>query len=111
VLSPTGLDQQIGHDGATWLDRELVSRQRSAPAGEGFGQEVMAALEKRKQALVNMGYVNDLGDGRVRAPTDLIQRLEAANIERAGKALAAQRGLPSSVMPRTMMWVWGWLVL
>jgi type IV secretory pathway VirD2 relaxase len=94
VLSPTGLDQQIGHDGATWLDRELVSRQRSARAGEGFGQEVRAALEKRKQALVNMGHVNDLGDGRVRAPTDLIQRLEAANIERAGKALAAQRGLP-----------------
>jgi type IV secretory pathway VirD2 relaxase len=94
VLSPTGLDQQIGHDGATWLDRELVSSQRVTLASEGFGQEVRAALEKRKQALVNMGHVNDLGDGRVRAPTDLIQRLEAANIERAGKALAAQRGLP-----------------
>jgi type IV secretory pathway VirD2 relaxase len=93
VLSPTGLDQQIGHDGATWLDRELVSRQRIALAGEGFGQEVKAALEKRKQALANMGHVTDLGDGRVRAPKDLIQRLEAADIERAGKALAADRGL------------------
>jgi hypothetical protein len=93
VLSPTGLDRQIGHDGVTWLDRELVSRQRSALAGEGFGQEVMAALENRKQALANMGHVNDLGDGRVRAPRDLIQRLEAADIERAGRALAAERGL------------------
>ncbi len=93
VLSPTGLDQQIGHDGATWLDRELVARQRSALAGEGFGQEVMAALEKRKQALVNMGHVTDLGGGRVRAPRDLIQRLEAADIERAGRALAVERGL------------------
>ena len=46
VLSPTGLDQQIGHDGATWLDRELVSRQRIALADEGFGQEVKAALEQ-----------------------------------------------------------------
>ena len=27
VLSPTGLEQQIGHDGATWLDRELASPQ------------------------------------------------------------------------------------
>jgi type IV secretory pathway VirD2 relaxase len=26
VLSPTGLDPQIGHEGATWLDRELMSR-------------------------------------------------------------------------------------
>jgi Protein of unknown function (DUF3363) len=93
VLSPTGLDQQIGHDGATWLDRELVARQRSALASEGFGQEVRGALEKRKQALANMGHVNDLGDGRVRAPTDLIQRLEAADVERTGKALAAERGL------------------
>ena len=94
VLSPTGLDRQIGHDGATWLDRELVSRQRIALAGEGFGQEVKAALEQRKRALASMGHVNDLGDGRVRAPRDLIQRLEAADIERAGKELAAERGLP-----------------
>jgi hypothetical protein len=93
VLSPTDLGNQISHDGATWLDRELVSRQRIALAGEGFGQEVKAALEKRKQALVAMGYVHDLGGGRVSAPRDLIQRLEAADVERTGKALAAQRGL------------------
>jgi len=93
VLSPTGLDQQIGHDGATWLDRELLSRQRIALAGEGFGQDVKAALEKRKRALVDAGHVTDLGNGHVRAPKDLIQRLEAADIERAGKALAAERGL------------------
>ncbi|WP_245322080.1 DUF3363 domain-containing protein [Bradyrhizobium sp. LTSPM299] len=60
MLSPTGLDQQIGHDGATWLDRELVSRQRISLAGEGFGQEVRAALEQRKQALVNMGHATDI---------------------------------------------------
>ena len=94
VLSPTGLDQQIGHDGATWLDRELVSRQRIALAGEGFGLEVKAALERRRQALVNMGHVTDLGNGHIRAPSDLIQRLEATDIERTGKALAAERGLP-----------------
>jgi type IV secretory pathway VirD2 relaxase len=92
ILSPTGLDQQIGYDGATWLDRELVSGQRMVVADEGFGQEVKAALEKRKQALAKMGHVTELGDGHVRAPRDLIQRLEAADIERAGKALAAERG-------------------
>jgi Protein of unknown function (DUF3363) len=93
VLSPTGLDQQIGHEGATWLDRELLSRQRIALAGEGFGQEVRAALEQRRRALVNMGHVTDLGDGRVRAPKDLMQRLEAVDIERAGRTLAGERGL------------------
>jgi type IV secretory pathway VirD2 relaxase len=93
ILSPTGLDAQIGHDGATWLDRELVSRQRIALAGEGFGREVKAALEKRKQALANMGHVTDLGAGNIRAPKDLIQRLEAADIARVGKGLAVERGL------------------
>ncbi len=93
MLSAAGLDGQIGHDGATWLDRELASRQRTALADEGFGLEVKAALEKRMQSLVDMGYATDLGGGNVRAPKDLIQRLEAVDIERAGKALAKERGL------------------
>jgi hypothetical protein len=92
VLSPTGLDRQIGHEGATWLDRELMSRQRVALADEGLGREVKAALEKRKQVLVNRGHATDLGDGHIRAPKNLIQRLETIDIERAGKAFAAERG-------------------
>jgi len=92
ILSPTGLRQQIDHDGATWLDRELVSGQRTPLADEGFGRELKAALEKRKQTLVAGGHVTDLGEGRFKAPKDLIQRLEAVDIERAGKTLAAERG-------------------
>ena len=92
ILSRTDLGSQIGHSGATWLDRELASRQRIALADEGFGQEVKAALDRRKQTLIDMGYATDLGGGQVRAPKNLIQRLEAADIERTGKALAAQRG-------------------
>ena len=92
VLSPTGLEQQIGHDGATWLDRELASRQRTVLADDGFGREVTAALAKRRRWLADKGYAADLGDGRVRAPRDLVPRLEARDIERAGKALAAERG-------------------
>ena len=41
-----------------------------------------------------MGRVTDIGTGNVRAPKDLIQRLEAVDLERAGNALAAERGLP-----------------
>ncbi|MFZ5784053.1 MAG: DUF3363 domain-containing protein [Pseudomonadota bacterium] len=92
ILSPTGLGHQIGHEGATWLDRELASRERTVLADEGFGREVKAALEKRKQSLVDMGYATDHGDGRVIAPKDLIRRLEVIDIERAGRALAAERG-------------------
>jgi type IV secretory pathway VirD2 relaxase len=92
VLSPMGLDQQVGHDGATWLDRELVARQRTVLADEGFGQEATAALARRRQWLADKGYATDLGDGWIRASKDLLQRLEAGDIDRAGKALAAERG-------------------
>jgi len=92
VLSPTGLDQQIGHEGATWLDRELTSRQPTTLANDGFGLEAQAALARRKQSLVDMGHVTDLGDGRIRAPKDLVRRLERVEVERAGHALAAGRG-------------------
>ncbi len=92
VLSPTDLGQQVGHEGATWLDRELTSRQPTTLANEGFGLEAQGALSRRKQSLVNMGHITDLGDGRFGAPKDLIQRLEVAELERAGQALAAERG-------------------
>jgi len=39
-----------------------------------------------------MGYATDYSDGRVIAPKDLLQRLEAVDIERAGRTLAAERG-------------------
>ncbi len=92
ILSPKGLEQQIGHDGATWLDRELASRQRTVLADCGFGREVTAALDRRRRWLAGKGYAAELGNGRVRAPRDLVQRLEARDIEREGRALAAERG-------------------
>lgn len=92
VLSPMGLEQQTSHDGATWLDRELASRQRTVLAEQGFGLEVMAALARRRRWLTDKGYATDLDDGRIRAPRDLVQRLEVRDIERAGTALAAERG-------------------
>jgi type IV secretory pathway VirD2 relaxase len=92
ILSPTGLDRQVGHEGATWLDRELVSPQPTVLSHEGFGQEVRAALDRRRRSLADMGHITGPDDGQVRAPKDLIQRLESGDIVRTGKALAAERG-------------------
>lgn len=92
VLSPSGLEQQIGHDGATWLDRELASRQRTVLADEGFGREVTGALARRRRWLADKGFATDLGDGRIRASREMVNRLEARDVERTGRALAAERG-------------------
>jgi hypothetical protein len=91
VLSPMGLEQQTSHDGATWLDRELASRARTILADEGFGREVATALDRRRRWLTDKGYATDLGDSRIRAPRDLVQRLEVRDVERAGTALATER--------------------
>jgi hypothetical protein len=59
----------------------------------GFGGDMRAAWESRKQALADMGYVRDLGGGEFRAPRDVIARLESAEINRAGRKFAVKRGL------------------
>ncbi len=92
VLSATGLEQQVGHDGTTWLDRELGARQRTVLADDGFGRDVAAALARRRRWLADKGYATDVGDGRIRISRDVVQRLEAREIERVGRALAAERG-------------------
>ena len=93
ILSPTGLDSQIGHDGATWLDRELASPSRTALANTGFGREVTEAMERRRQSLVNMGHAVQLEEGRIRVPKNFIANLERVEVTRVGKAMAAERGL------------------
>ena len=93
ILSPTGLDSQIGHDGATWLDRELASPSRTMLANTGFGKEVTEAMERRRQSLVNMGHAVRLEDSRIRVSKDFIANLERTEVTRVGKAMAAERGL------------------
>ena len=93
TLSTLDLQAQVGSDGATWLDRELVSRSRTPLAGAGFGRDVADAMERRKQALVDMGHASRLPDGGIRAPADLLSRLERAEVTRVGRAMAAERGL------------------
>jgi hypothetical protein len=93
VLSTYDLDQQIGSDGATWLDRELVSPNRTPLTQAGFGAEVSLALERRKDSLVDQGLATRTPEGGVRAPRDLLSRLEQQEIARVGPEMAKARGL------------------
>lgn len=93
ALSHLPLDRQVRHEGATWLDRTMLGGGRETMPHGGFGGEVRTAWENRKQALADMGHVRDLGGGQFRAPNDLIAQLERTEINRVGKAFAAERGL------------------
>ena len=92
LLSPIGLERQVTHDGATWLDRELTAQRRDSVRETGFGAEAGRAMDQRKRVLVTRGDAVDLGNGRIRAPRDLIQRLEAREVERVGRAMSAEQG-------------------
>ena len=92
VLSAFDLDAQIKSDGATWLDRQLVSRNRVPLAAFGFGAEVETAFEARKDELVRQGHAWRTPEGGIRARTDLLATLERREVERAGSNLARERG-------------------
>jgi hypothetical protein len=92
VLSIIDLEAQIGSDDATWLDRELASPNRTPLAGAGFGREVSAAMDRRRQNLVEMGHAIR-PDGAAGAPKDILRALEQAELARIGREMAAERGL------------------
>jgi hypothetical protein len=92
TLSTLDLDRQVGSDGATWLDRELVAKDHLPLAGTGFGREVNTALDRRAARLVEMGHAS-VKDGFISIPRRTITALERQEVERVGKEMAAERGL------------------
>ncbi|WP_246735783.1 DUF3363 domain-containing protein [Agrobacterium sp. a22-2] len=54
---------------------------------------VSEAMGRRRQSLVDQGQAVRLDNGSIRAPKDLLQRLERAEIDRVGRQMAAERGL------------------
>jgi len=94
ILSSYDLDRQVRSDGATWLDRQLISRNRIARARVGFGEEVTKALEARTNELVRQGHAHRAPDGVVRARADLLATLQRNELERTGAELAKEYNLP-----------------
>jgi hypothetical protein len=93
VLSAYDLDRQVTSDGATWLDRALLGRNRGALAAAGFGAEVRQALERRTDELIRQGHVSRTPQGQLRVKADLLGTLKRQEVERVGRQLAAERGL------------------
>jgi len=94
VLSSLDLEAQIDANGATWLDREMTSTSRAPIVRAGFGAEVDRAMKQRRQTLVEMGHAWRTPDNVIRAPGDLVARLERSEIERVGKSMAAEKHAP-----------------
>jgi type IV secretory pathway VirD2 relaxase len=91
VRSDLTLDQQVKARGATWLDRQLLARD-FAPANQGFGGEVHAALAAREEHLISEGLASRRG-GRVTLAPNLIETLRSAELHEATERIAQRTGL------------------
>jgi hypothetical protein len=92
TLSALKLEQQIGSDGATWLDRQMLVEDRSDLRDSGFGREVGKAMNRRAQRLVEMGLAT-AKDGKISVPISTVSTLERLEVERVGHEMAKERAL------------------
>lgn len=90
ITSQLSLDRQIGVEGATWLDREIVSPTPRSP--DGFGRDVTLALDQRRNTLVDMGLATRQPGGGIEAP-NLLNRLQRREVERVAVDIAKSTGL------------------
>ena len=94
ILSAARLEQQIGADGATWLDRRLVSAEASDLAPSGFGLEVRQAIDRRREHHIHQGDATPGPNGGTLYRRNLLATLRAREIERIGGEMAATKNLP-----------------
>ena len=93
VRSDLDIKRQVTASGATWLDRQALSRAPAALSEGGFGAEVREAMERRADHLVREGLAERQGH-RVTFAPDLIETLRRREIETLGEKLSAETGQP-----------------
>jgi type IV secretory pathway VirD2 relaxase len=92
TLSRQSLQQQVGSDGATWLDRTLVQGGLAESRDIGFGHDLQSALARRRQWLLEQGVVDASGEGAVYRP-DMLAALARRELVKAGQDIARESGL------------------
>lgn len=94
-LSSMLLEQQVNFDGATWLDRELVSDTPEALHSSGFGRDVREAQGRRRQWLIAQGLAREEQD-RIVYRANMLSILRQRELNRVAGQLSDELGLPYS---------------
>jgi hypothetical protein len=92
TLSRLPLESQVVASGATWLDRELVKREKTELAETGFGAEVRTALAQRTERLVDCGLARRR-QGQAIFAQDLLDTLTRRELADTATQIARQTGL------------------
>ncbi|KUM26737.1 hypothetical protein AU467_19600 [Mesorhizobium loti] len=91
-LSSIPLEKQVGFNGATWIDRELVSDTPETLRNSGFGREVREAQVRRRQWLIAQGLALDEQD-RIVYHANMISILRQHELNRVAGQLSDELGL------------------
>jgi Protein of unknown function (DUF3363) len=96
ILSYLSLEKLIEAEGATWLDKELLSRKPEPLVDQGFGTEVRSGLARRRQWLVSQSLADLAPDGGFQPASGLINKLRDRDLRQASVALSKELGLACS---------------
>lgn len=91
-LSTVALDQQLGAEGATWLDRELVAGEPLPLRDNGFGREVGEALARRRQWLIEQQLAREEQTGTIYR-ANMLGILHRRDLATTGAQLSKEMGL------------------
>ncbi|MEO1168750.1 MAG: relaxase/mobilization nuclease RlxS [Pseudomonadota bacterium] len=92
ALSPVPLRDLPEADAATWLDSELLAKDRAPVRDAGFGSDVRAATAVRKQWLVDEGLAEQRG-GEIVYRKGMIETLRRRELLRVASNLSDELGL------------------
>jgi type IV secretory pathway VirD2 relaxase len=91
VRSDLSIEAQVPAHGATWLDRQLLTKEPALSHG-GFGAEVREAMDKRADRLAEMGLARRQGSFTSFSP-DLLNTLRKRELDETTAKLANETGL------------------
>ena len=92
ALSFLTLEDQVRADGATWLDAQLLAKERVALRGDRFGAEVAEALSQRQEQLIALDLAERDGQ-TMRYQRNLLKLLRQREVVHAGEKLSKEMGL------------------
>ena len=86
------LEDQVQAGGATWLDAQLVAKERVALRGDRFGTDVAEALSQRQEQLIAQDLAERDGQ-TIRYQRNLLKLLRQREVADAGDKLVKEMGL------------------
>jgi len=93
IVSREPVQRLVAMNALTWLDRANAGETIDAMRDAGFGQEVRAAADRRRQWLLAEGLAERVS-GEIRYRPDTLATLQRQEVQRAAARLSEDLGLP-----------------